>query len=253
MTSDTHLPVSTADLVRLRYPLAGLGNRFLAAIVDVVILAVSVVGLQLLVVLLLPRDSGVLWSILAGLAVVLIFLVLPFAYFALLETFWNGQTVGKRVVGIRVIREDGAPVGFFPVVARALTRFIDVLPPALALDVVVLVVSRKGQRLGDLLAGTVVVKATFERDFRRLHTRAGDDLPRVTVRALSGEAQRVVREFALREQTLTPAVRAAVARSIAESIRPLVPETAEHPDDVAFLRAVAASLRAQAEEASPRV
>lgn len=251
MTQQAQLPIRTAEQVRVAYPLAGIGNRFLAAFLDGFLIALGIVGLTLLSVTVTERFPlrGVGRAALAGVFLVVVTLVLPFTYYVLLETFWNGQTMGKRVVGVRVIREDGSPVGFFQVAARNLARVVDILPPALAVDIAVMMLSRKGQRLGDLVAGTVVVKARFERDFQRLRTKGGDGAAHLTVRGLSGEAQRLVREFVLREPALSPGARAAVARSVAQSLRPLVPESAEYPDDLAFLRAVAASLRAQAEEA----
>ena len=251
MTQQAHLPIRTAEHVRLAYPLAGIGNRFLAAFLDGLFIALGIAGLTLLFLTATERLHlrGLAQAALGGVFLVVELLVLPFAYYVLLETLWNGQTFGKRLVGVRVIREDGSPVGFFQVAARNLARVIDVLPPALAADIAVMMLSAKGQRLGDLIAGTVVVKARFERDFQRLRTKGADDAPRLTVRGLSGEAQRLVREFVLREPALSVAARVAVARSVAAGVRPLVPESGEYPDDVAFLRAVAASLRAQAEDA----
>lgn len=248
------LRVSTPEHVGVVYPLAGIGSRFLAAFLDGVLLLLLFAGLSLLaasVGQLLPV-SGTTGAVLAGVFVVLLFLVVPFAYYVLFETFWNGQTLGKRLVGIRVLRDDGSPIDFVAAAARNLIRTIDLLPPALAADVLVMLLSRKGQRLGDLVAGTVVVKARMERDFARYRTRAGEAAPLVTTRALSGEAQRLVREFALREASLGEDARREVARSIAATIRPVVPESAEHPDDIAFVRAVAASLRASGNEASAR-
>lgn len=232
----------------MSYPLAGVGNRLLAAFLDVLILTVLLTGLGLAGAVFAPRLGldPTLSSILAGIFLVLLVLVLPFAYSVLLEAFWNGQTLGKRIVGIRVLRDDGAPVGFFTVVARDLIRVIDLLPPVLALDVLLILVTPKGQRLGDLVAGTVVVKATLERDFQSLRTHATGAPASLSVRGLSGEAQRLVREFARREASLSPEARAAVARSIAQGLRPAIPESADHPDDVEFLRAVAASLRERA-------
>lgn len=247
------LRVPTPEHVGVTYAVAGIGNRFLAAFLDVLLLGVLLVGLFLLFLAGGPpllRLSPGTFSVLAGVVIVLLLLVLPFAYFVLFETFWNGQTLGKRAVGIRVIRDDGAPIDFVAAAARNLVRALDALPPALAIDVLVMLLSSKGQRLGDLVAGTVVVKAGFVRDFQRFRTRAVEGTPIVTTRALGGEAQRLVREFALREASLGADARRGLARTIAASIRPAVPEAAEHPDDVEFLHVVAASLRASAEETS---
>lgn len=252
MTRDAGFQVRTAEHVAVSYPIAGIGHRVLAAFLDLFFIFAIVVGIVAGFFLAGERPSvpAQLGSALAGLFVVLTFVALPFAYYVLIETFWNGQTLGKRITGIRVLRDDGAPVGFFPILLRNVIRTIDLFPPILAIDLVVMLLSAKGQRLGDLMAGTIVVKAHLERDFRGLRTAATDRAePSLTTRGLSGEAQRLVREFALRETRLADGARAAVARSIAERIRPLVPEAAQHPDDVAFLRKVAASLRARGEEA----
>lgn len=253
--SERDLSVRTPEHVGVTYAVAGVGNRFLAAFLDAFLLLVLLGGLLLAFVTFAPGLLGLgqrAFSVVAGLFVLLLLLVLPFAYFVLFEAFWNGQTLGKRLVGIRVIRDEGAPIDFVAAAARNLIRTLDVLPPALAVDVLVMLLSSKGQRLGDLVAGTVVVKASLERDFRRYRTRAADGAPSVTTRGLSGEAQRLVREFTLRETALGEAARRDLARTIAATIRPAVPEAPDHPDDVEFLRAVAASLRASGEEASPR-
>ena len=246
MTLERDLRIRTAEHVGISYQLAGVGNRVLAAFLDVLFMAIVVVGtLVVLLRVVLPRVvlPEYVESVLAALIVVALYLVVPFAYWVVPETVWNGQTIGKRIVGIRVLRDDGSPVGFIAVVTRALLRILDLIPLLLPVDLVLIVASRKGQRLGDFVAGTVVVKARVERDFAALRTRAATPAPDLTVRGLSGEGQRLVREFALREQALRPAARTEVARAIARTVRPAVPESAAHPDDIEFLRAVAAALR----------
>ena len=246
MTLDRDLHIRTAEQVGISYEVAGIGNRVLAAFFDVLFIAIIVLGLSFIVTrAILPQlnlPPSATFTIVAGLVVAL-YLITPFAYWVVLETFWNGQTLGKRIVGIRVLRDDGSPVGFFAIATRAILRILDLVPILLPVDVVLMVASRKAQRLGDLVAGTVVVKARVERDFAKLRTRSDAGATDLTVRALSGESQRLIREFALREQGLRPAARAEVARAIARTIRPQVPESAAHPDDVEFLRAVAAALR----------
>jgi len=246
MTLERDLRIRTAEHVGISYELAGIGNRMLAAFVDVLFLGVLVLATAFVVLRAIVPSLGLpnqLSVLIAAILVVVLYLLTPFAYWVVLETFWNGQTLGKRLVGIRVLRDDGSPVGFFAVATRALLRVLDLVPILLPVDVVLMVASRKGQRLGDLVAGTVVVKARVERDFAALRTRAAAPATDLTVRGLSGEGQRLVRAFVLREQSLRPAARNDVARAIARTVRPAVPESAAHPDDVEFLRAVAAALR----------
>jgi len=249
VTQQTDIGVATAEHVRLMYPIAGIGNRFLAAFLDAIIQTLLLVGLPLITIPL--GQSGLLENELVAATfaaiLVLVMFFLLWGYFVVFETMWNGQTPGKRYVGIRVIRDDGSAAGFVPILIRNLVRVVDFLPLFYAIGAFSMVVSSRGQRLGDLVAGTIVVKARVERDFRRLQTRATASERIVSVRALPGEAQRIVREFALREASLAPEARAALARSLSGRIRPLVPESIEIEDDVVFLRAVAASLRAQGE------
>ncbi len=248
VTLDRDLEVRTPEHVGISYRLAGIGNRFLAAFIDVTLLSILEFGLALVLALIARGSDPLVEFAFLGVATILLALVIPFAYWILLEAFWNGQTIGKRVVGIRVIRDDGSPVGFFAVLARGVLRVLDLV--IFPVDVIVMLLSSKGQRLGDLVAGTVVVKAGFERDFGGLRTRAEPAGATLTVRGLSGEEQRLVREFMLREATLPVPARRSVAEAIAKRLRPAIPESADHPDDVEFLHAVAASLREAGGESS---
>jgi uncharacterized RDD family membrane protein YckC len=248
LTQQTDVRVSTAEHVRVSYPIAGIGNRFVAAFIDAGLQALILASYLVAIFMVTQFDffpqTETAVSIYLALAVLGLFL-LVWGYHVAFEALWNGQTPGKRLVGIRVIGDDGAPVSTFAVVVRNLVRIIDFLPFPYAIGALVMLISPKGQRLGDLVAGTIVVKARAERDFQALRTHAAALTAPLTVRALPGEAQRIVREFALREASLSGAARSALARSLAQRIRPFVPEAPEHPDDVSFLRAVAASLRAQ--------
>ena len=251
MTLDRDLQVRTPEHVGISYRVAGIGNRFLAAFIDLTLLALIEIGLALVgsfIATAAGPGSAASFAIL-GVVALLVGLLIPFAYWILLEAFWNGQTIGKRLAGIRVIRDDGSPVGFFAVLARGLLRILDLV--IFPLDALLMLVSRKGQRLGDLVAGTIVVKTSFERDFQALRTRAEPAAATLTVRGLSGEEQRIVREFVLRELSLKAPVRRSVAESIARRLRPVIPESGDHTDDIEFLHAVAASLRESGGEASP--
>ena len=239
------LEVETSDHVILRYDLAAAGNRGFAAIVDFVIATLVFIGALFAFGLasnVLSEGVIALWF---GAFILLTFLV-AWSYFVLLEWLWQGQTVGKRMFGLRVIRDDGAPAGFIAVLIRNLLRVVDFLPVFYGLGLVIVIASARSQRLGDIAAGTYVVRAPRPRlDYFSLRTTTplGDGAT-IAMRALPGEAQRLVREFVAREAKLRPPERAKVAHQIAERVRPYVLDLPRADDDIELLHAVARSLRA---------
>ena len=248
------LEIETPDHVVLRYQLAGAGNRGFAAIVDFLIAVVLMFAIgfafQALTTLNPTLDDWSGW-------VVLLELLIAWLYFVLLEWLWNGQTIGKRLFGLRVISEDGEPARFVAVIVRNLVRVVDFLPALYGLGLVTLIVSSRSQRLGDYAGGTFVVRAPNPRRnwsaLRTVSARPRWNLAESkastepTLRVLPGEAQRLVREFVLREQKLTPAARTALATQIATRLRPLLPEF-QVADDVDLIHTVARSLRAKGDE-----
>jgi len=248
------LEVVTSDHLVLRYDLAGAGNRGFAALVDFLLATLLTTGWVIGWTRLLDGVRSPLLGF-----VILTAGLFGWSYFIVLEWLWNGQTVGKRLSGLRVINEDGSPARFLAVFVRNLVRVVDFLPAFYGLGLLAIVISPRSQRLGDLAAGTFVVRARTPRvDWLSLRTfdggtgRPGEagpartvgtaDLP-LHIGALSGEAQRLVREFVAREGKLPVAERRALAARIAAHLRERVPEASE-PDDVALIRAVARSLRA---------
>src|SRR5438067_5647286 len=215
------LEIETPDHVVLRFQLAGAGNRGFAAMADFVIVFVLMFAIGFAFQKLSEIDPSLDdWS---G-WVVLFELLIAWLYFVLLEWLWNGQTIGKRFFGLRVISEDGEPARFVAVVVRNLVRVIDFLPALYGVGLVTLIVSSRPQRLGDYAGGTFVVRAPRpRRNWSALRTHAATlrwkmtpaaAAPVPTVRVLPGEAQRLVREFVLRENRLTTAARASVAKQI---------------------------------------
>lgn len=238
------LEVETPDHVVLRYDLAGGGNRGFAAIVDVLVATLVWIG-SLWAFSEINNALGFRFAQLYGVLVLLTF-ALAWSYFILLEWLWQGQTIGKRMYGLRVIRDDGAPAGFVAVLIRNLLRLVDFLPGLYGIGLLTIIVTSRSQRLGDLAAGTYVVRAPRPQlDYFSLRTvtplAAG---AAIETRALPGEAQRLVREFVAREAKLAPADRARVARQIAERVRPYARDVDTTSDDVEFLRSVARALRA---------
>src|SRR5215216_6003073 len=157
---DDELLIETPERVELHYVLANIGNRFLAAAID------HILQLLLAVALILILGGLTKWNFfssfgtwVAAFAILATFAIY-WGYFALFETFWNGQTPGKRIMKLRVVREDGRPIRFFEAFVRNLLRLIvDLSPfPSYAIGVVSIIFSARSKRVGDLVAGTEDVK-----------------------------------------------------------------------------------------------
>lgn len=148
--------VGTPEAIDISYAIAGIGSRFVAALVDFLIWLVLeiVVVLGSVGIMQLPGPGPT-----TGIVLLLtISFVLFWGYFILFETLWSGQTPGKRVLHIRVIKTTGYPIGFAEAAIRNLVRFADFLPSMYALGVITMFINPNARRLGDLAAGTVVVK-----------------------------------------------------------------------------------------------
>lgn len=147
---DTYREVLTPEGVALHLPTAGPVPRAMAWCIDLVI--------RLGVLLLLGMVFGLLGAMGQGLSLVALFLVF-WVYPILFETLWHGQTPGKRAMALRVVSADGAPVGWLPAITRNLLRTVDMLPFGYAAGLVASLADPHGRRLGDMVAGTVVVHA----------------------------------------------------------------------------------------------
>jgi uncharacterized RDD family membrane protein YckC len=160
------LNIETPEQVELRFPIAGVGSRFLALLADTLIQIVALVLMFFVFFLVLGSarkdfvggaliDTAAKWFVAA---VVFFYFLLYWGYFSLFEAFWNGQTPGKRLLKIRVIKDTGRQITLFEALARNLLRVIDMLPPNFYLvGVISMVCNKEQKRLGDFVAGTIVV------------------------------------------------------------------------------------------------
>ena len=154
MQYEDRIAIPTPEGIELDIALAGLGSRFTAALLDGLIqTALTFVPMLLLSPFLAGRSQNVF----IALYFVWWFLVI-FGYDVLFETLGGGRTVGKRAVGIRVVRIGGHPVGFVTSAVRNLLRIVDFLPAAYGVGIVSILATSRNQRLGDLAAGTLVVR-----------------------------------------------------------------------------------------------
>ncbi len=248
----SRLEVETPDHVVLGYDLAGAGNRGFAALIDVVAATLLVIGVQALAAIAGLVVPASVMRALDG-AIVMLTLLVAWAYFIALEWLWDGRTLGKRLFGLRVIGANGSPASFVAILVRNLVRVVDFLPAFYGLGLLAIVVSGRAQRLGDLAAGTFVVRAPRPRiDLPALRTVApASDGPAVPLPRLPGELQRLVREFVARERDLEAARRRDVAAGIGRALRERLPDAAE-ADDVELIHSVARSLRSSGDEVGRR-
>lgn len=154
------LSIDTPELVSIEMPLAGIGSRFIAIFIDYLIWTVGITVLIIAAVVVLP-ELTIVDRISANWAMAIVFLglfLLHWGYFTLFEAFANGRTPGKRLAKIRVIHRSGRAVSFVEALARNLVRVVDYLPSLYAVGLISIFITRQNQRLGDLVAGTLVVR-----------------------------------------------------------------------------------------------
>lgn len=149
------LAIATAEGVVFRLPLAGLAPRLYAMLLDSTIVLALINGLGSLVYWIFAKAPGF-----GVMVVVLSEFALGFAYSALLEAYWNGQTLGKRLFHLRVIDQSGLPLRPEQAWVRNLMRVFDMLPVAYLVGGLSVLTSPLLQRYGDRVAGTLVIRET---------------------------------------------------------------------------------------------
>jgi uncharacterized RDD family membrane protein YckC len=156
--------VVTPENVELDYEIAGIGSRFFALTIDLSIqglLSVGIgYGLSLADLAGLKLDEKIkdLPHSLIGAGLILLLTLVWLGYYIILETAWNGQTIGKRALNIRVRKELGYTPNFWDITLRNIIRLIDFLPFGFAIGFITMFCNKNAKRLGDYAAGTIVVK-----------------------------------------------------------------------------------------------
>ena len=160
---DQIVDVETPEQVVLTFTVAGIGSRAAAALIDSLILVLLFIGASLTIGGLLSRivrhvSSGWTESFIVALWGLLIF-AMSWGYYVLFEGLWDGQTPGKRIIGLRVVRDGGFSINFAASAIRNVVRLLDAQPGVIyAIGIVSAIISRTGKRLGDYAAGTIVVR-----------------------------------------------------------------------------------------------
>jgi uncharacterized RDD family membrane protein YckC len=157
------LTIETPEQVAIRFPIAGIGSRFLAVLTDTIVQILVYLVLFFLIFLVISSAPESFQAIARAdeewfiAAIILFYFLLYWGYYTLFEAFWNGQTPGKKLCKLRVIRDSGRQITLFESMTRNLIRVVDALPSFYAVGIVTMLCNRRNKRLGDFAAGTLVV------------------------------------------------------------------------------------------------
>jgi len=241
---EDRVTIATPEGVDVDLTLAGIGSRFIAALIDTSIKLIAIGGFFVFLfggASLLGGDD--LTSLGAAAFYVVSFLIL-FGYDIFFETLSSGRTPGKRWTGLRVVRMGGRPVGFVASSIRNMVRIVDFLPSLYLVGMITAIATRMNQRLGDLAAGTVVVRETPSVVAPTVPAPPPApgaaqieawDVAGVTVSDLA-----TVRRFLERRGELAPHARAHLAQELADRLQEKVVGAPPMPPE-AFLELVSAA------------
>ena len=227
---DTDLVVATPERVSFDYQVAGLGTRAIAQVLDVLIILgiLTAVFFVASAVAIVGSTGGVLFLVIGSFVVI-------FGYFWVSESLWSGQTIGKKAFRLRAVGDRGEPLTFAQAGIRNIVRIVDFLPYAYGIGLIVLFANGKGKRLGDLAAGTIVVKDSDHIWLWQLPgARSQPAMPptyaaaasaaELTLRRLDPELRRLVSSYARRRTDLSIEMRVQLATQVQASLRSALPD-----------------------------
>jgi uncharacterized RDD family membrane protein YckC len=270
------LNIATPEQVELSFPIAGVGSRFVAILLDSLIQFGTILLLVLLFALIATifpgsagHKSGNSEMSISDKWVIAILILIGFTlytgYYILFEAFWHGQTPGKRVMKLRVIKDSGRQITFFESLARNTIRIVDSLPSMYLVGVLSMLCTRANKRLGDLAAGTVVVHERSD-DQPMLHVSqttlltpqaldlkpwastpaASAAIPADAIRRLTAQDLIVIEAFFARALDLTLEVRASIADRIASQMAARMGVAVPAGNPERFLESLAFAMRSSA-------
>jgi uncharacterized RDD family membrane protein YckC len=264
------LNIDTPEQVEIEFAVAGLGSRFVAVLLDHLIQA----GFYFVFILFGAIVFGALANrinllgkwVLAGF-IALNFLLL-WGYYTLFEAFWHGQTPGKHIMKLRVIKDSGRQITLFEAMSRNLLRIIDYLPAFYLAGVITMLCTKRNQRLGDLAAGTIVVHersdeqplliergtsiipAQFASGYDPLASVAvaqdASSLPADAVAKLGADDLLLIESFFARALDLSLPTRAEIAARVAAQMAAKMKVSVPPGNPERFLEAIAYAMRSSA-------
>jgi uncharacterized RDD family membrane protein YckC len=230
--------VRTGEAVAIRYELAGLGSRFLALSLDMLAQFAIVILLAIAFALAAPRIGRIVplfgkhaeaWLI--AFLIVLFFLIF-FGWFIIFEAWWSGRTPGKRALGLRVVRDGGFPLDPGAAVIRNLVRIAELALGFYTVSAISALLSKENKRLGDLAAGTIVVRDRAD-PIPDLDAYLARPAPSDT--GLSDADRLLIERFLARRATLDGVARIRLCAQIAARVRPTLRADYAHLSDEALL------------------
>jgi uncharacterized RDD family membrane protein YckC len=246
MELEDRVTIATPEGVELSLTLAGVGSRFVSALVDFTIQILLIVAL--FVVFLLTDLGG--W----GSAAYAIFsFVVVFGYDVFFEVLASGRTLGKRWNGLRVVRTDGRPITLLPSLARNLLRPVDFLPFGYLVGIVSVLVTQKNQRLGDLVAGTLVIRERRTRAAEQARLAPASPVPRaeaavLDTSAVTAEEVAAIKRFLVRRDEIDPDARRELGHTMAERLRPKIGGAPDDAQGEQLLELIASAKAARGED-----
>jgi uncharacterized RDD family membrane protein YckC len=231
---DDRITISTPEGIELRLALAGAGSRFIATVIDLCLQAVLILLAALVTFGLIGGSLGVALFVMAVFAAL-------YLYNVLFEVLAAGRTPGKRLTHLRVVRELGTPVDFRASAIRNLLRLLDLLPTAYLAGLLSILLTERNQRLGDLAAGTIVIRDAPRQKTSAapLAAQAQPASPSWDVSAVSAAEVAAVRRFLARRGDLDRDARLALARRLEQGLRVKVAGAPEGLGPEAFLEGLA--------------
>ncbi len=246
---DRTLRVRTPESIAFSYELAGLGSRFLAVSIDIAIQTLVMIGIVwgiLYASAHMPRSilraasrpAKFEESLAIAFIITIVFLVY-FGYFIIFEAFWNGQTPGKKLMGLRVVRDGGYAADFGSVAIRNVIRVGEMAAGLYAVSAVATLLSPENKRLGDMAAGTLVVRDARAAKLAILLGEPAAAMPRPIM--LNDDERALIDRFVARRDGMTPGSRAAMAARIAQRVRSRVSRDLQQLNDEELLTRLSAS------------
>ena len=244
MRYEDRVTIATPEGVDVDLTLAGIGSRFIASLIDTIIKLAVFLGFFIFLFGGMGLVGGGEVNAIGAAIFYIVSFFIFFGYDVLFETLGSGRTPGKRWTGLRVVRTGGRPVGFVSSAIRNMVRIVDFLPSLYLIGMIAAASTKMNQRLGDLAAGTVVV--------RERPTGVTPPPPSVPVApdtdvtgtwdlsAITNDDLAMVRRFLERRGELTPQARSHLAHELAGRLHPKVIGAASLPPET-FLEQLSAA------------